>query len=207
MDNSNYTSLPDQETIEATKTALEEHGINVYIAKDGQDATQKVYSLVPVGSEVMTASSITLETLGITKEINESGKYDSIKAKLMKLNRETDSRQMQKIGAAPDYILGSVHAVTEDGKVMVASNTGSQLPGYTYGAAHVIWVVSTKKIVKDLEDGLKRIKEHIVPLEDVHMKQLYGPEAGTNLRKLLVFNSEGTPGRITLIFVPEDLGF
>jgi L-lactate utilization protein LutC len=207
MDNTNYNSLASTQTVEKTKKALEEHGISVYVAKDNEDAKQKIYSLLPEGSEVMTASSITLETLGITKTINESGKYNSVKAKLMKLNRETDARQMQKLGAAPEYIIGSVHAVTENGQIIVASNTGSQLPGYSYGSAHVIWVVSTKKIVKDIESGFERINKHIVPLEDVHMKQLYGSQSGTNLRKILIFNSESNPNRITLVFVPEDLGF
>jgi L-lactate utilization protein LutC len=207
MNNSNYTVLATDTTIEKTKSALEEHNFTVLVAENAQQAKEKALSLIPKGAEVMNASSITLETLGIVKALNESGEYDAVKPKLMKMDRNTQSIQMQKLGAAPEYIIGSVHAVTEDGKVLVASNTGSQLPGYAYGSAHVIWVVSTKKIVKNIDDGFERINEHIVPLEDVHMKQLYGPEGGTNLRKILIFNSESIPGRITIIFVKEDLGF
>jgi L-lactate utilization protein LutC len=207
MNDNKYTSLASNEDLQTTIKNLETNGITSRVAENEKEAKEIIFSLIPKGAEVMTAASTTLMQMGVDKEINESGKYDSIKAKLAKLNRETDHLKMQKLGASPEYIIGSVHAVTTDGKVIVASNTGSQLPGYSYGSAHVVWVVSTKKIVKDLEDGIQRIKKHIVPLEDVRMKEQYGPQAGTNLRKLLIFNSEGTPGRITLIFVKEDLGF
>jgi len=112
---------------------------------------------------------------------------------------------MQKLGAAPEYAVGSVHAVTEDGKVIIASNTGSQLPAYAYGSAHVIWVVGTQKIVANLEQGLKRIYEYVLPLESERLKKVYGVES--NVSKLLIINKEIAPNRLTLILVKQKLGF
>jgi hypothetical protein len=161
--------------------------------------------MIPQGAEVMTMSSVTLETLGLTKEINESGKYDSVKKKLFSMDRKTHSIDMQKIGSAPKYALGSVHSVTEDGHLLIASNSGSQLPSYAYGSAHVIWIVGTQKIVKNTDEGIKRIYEYVYPLENQHMKKLYN--VGSNVSKLLIINKEIMPSRLHLILVKEKLGF
>lgn len=207
MDKNNYSTLASATQIANASESLTEHGITVITASNGKEAVEKVLSLIPEGKEVMTATSTTLNQLGLTQTLNDSGKFDSIKSKLTKLNRETDERQMQRLGAAPEYVVGSVHAVTEDGKVVVASGSGSQLPAYTFGASHVIWVVSTKKIVKNLDSAFERINTHVLPQEDARMKEVYGPESGSNVNKLFILQKELNPARVTLIFVKENLGF
>lgn len=207
MTQTDFARLASAAEIEKATEALQNHNFTVLIAKTGEEAKEKALSLLPLNSQVMTATSTTLDQLGLTSEINESGNYTSVKSELTKLNRETDHLRMQQLGAAPEYVIGSVHAITEDGKVIVASGSGSQLPSYSYGASHVIWVVSTKKIVKNMDEGMKRIYEHILPFEDARMKKVYGPDAGSSPRKILIFNEELNPNRITIIFVKEDLGF
>jgi len=204
-----YTQLASKETVEKVIQNLKENGISGELVETKADAKTKVLSMIPKGSEVMTMTSVTLTQSGIEEEINTSGKYTSVKQKLQKMNRETDSREMQKIGAAPEWAIGSVHAITENGHILIASNTGSQLPAYVYGAEHVIWVVSTKKIVKDLEDGMNRISEYILPLESARARKAYGlPEDWhSNISKLLIVNKEVKSGRIHIILVNEDLGF
>lgn len=172
----------------------------------GAEAKAKVLEMIPKGAEVMTMSSQTLEATGIATEINESGNYDSIKAKLMKMNRETQSREMAKLGAAPDWAVGSVHAVSEDGHIFIASNTGSQLASYSYSAGHVIWVVGTQKVVKDWDEGKKRIYEYSLVKESERQIKNGNPK-GSNVSKLLVINKEIRPGRLTMILVKEKLGF
>ncbi|MGH7245423.1 MAG: LUD domain-containing protein [Candidatus Levyibacteriota bacterium] len=201
-----WDQLAIDESIEKTITSLTANGITALVVDSVQDAKEKVFSLVPEGAEVMTMASITLETIGITKEINESGKYNSVKNALMKMDRKTQSLQMQKLGAAPEYAIGSVHAVTEDGKILIASNTGSQLPAYAYASAHVIWVVGTQKITTNLDEATKRVYDYVLPLESEHMKQLY-KVPGSNVSKLLLITKELVPGRLTMIFVKEKLGF
>jgi hypothetical protein len=204
-----YSQLSPKETIEKVIAALAENGMTAELVETGEDAKEKVLAMIPEKAEVMTMTSVTLTEAGIEEEINTSGKYDSVKQNLNEMNRETDSREMQKIGAAPEWAIGSVHAVTENGHVLVASNTGSQLPAYVYGADHVIWVVSTQKIVKDLEDGMNRISEYILPQESARARKAYGlPEDWhSNISKLLIVNKEVKPGRIHIIFVNEELGF
>ncbi|HNH27502.1 MAG TPA: LUD domain-containing protein, partial [Anaerolineales bacterium] len=109
-----------------------------------------------------------------------------------------------KLRTIPDYIVGSVHAITEAGEVLTASGTGSQISSYAYGAGKVIWVVGTQKIVSDLNEGFRRIKEYSHPLEDARMQEAYG--VNSSLNKILVL-SRDMPGRITIVLVKEELGF
>lgn len=201
-----YNTLPTLDVIEKTKAALTANGIQVIIAENGADAKNKVLELLPQNSEVMDMTSTTLDTIGVSKEIQESEKYTSIKKKLFAMDRETQGIEMQKLGAAPEWTIGSVHAVTEDGHVLIASLTGSQLPAYAYGSAHVVWVVGAQKIVKDTDSGIKRIYDYVLPLESERAHKAYGVP-GSAVDKLLIINKEITPNRLTIILVKEVLGF
>ncbi|MDQ3076813.1 MAG: lactate utilization protein [bacterium] len=201
-----YKKIAEGDSVEKTIAALKNNGITAIMVENAADAKTKVLGMIPEGAEVMTMTSVTLDSLGISEEINTSPKYNSVKNKLASMDRATQSNDMQKIGAAPDYAIGSVHAVTEDGHIVIASNTGSQLPAHAYGSPHVIWVVGTQKIVKDFDTALKRIYAHTLPLESERAKKAYGVD-GSFVSKLLVINKEVNPNRITLIFVPEVIGY
>jgi len=203
----NWKSIPQDDILQKTVETLAENGINAEIVKTGGEAKQKVLSLIPPGAEVMNMTSVTLQTLGIAKEITESGKFDSVRNKLMAMNRKTDNLKMQKLGAAPEWVVGSAHAVTQDGKVLVASNTGSQLPAYVYGSSHVIWVVGAQKVVKNVDEGIKRIYEYILPLESERLNKAYSIDTGSFVSKLLIVNREIVKGRISMFIVKEVLGF
>jgi len=200
-----WSDLPSKTSLETTAKNLVAHGFNVIEVADGQSAKAKVLEILPKTAEVMTMTSLTLDQTGIAEAISESTSFDLVKSKLMALDRATQAREMQRLGAAPEWSIGSVHAVTEDGKVLVASATGSQLPGYAYGSDHVIWVVGVQKIVKDLAAGMKRIEEYVLPLESERAHLAYGVP-GSSINKLLIFNQEA-PGRITIILVNQALGF
>ncbi|SRR6266568_1126349 len=204
-----WDTLANEESLRKTIEALKDAGIESEIAETSEEAKRKILTLLPKNAEVMPMTSVTLDTIGVSQEINESGNYDSVRNKLNELDRATQGAEMQKLGAAPQWAIGSVHAVTEDGKVIIASNTGSQLPAYVYGSAHVIWVVGTQKIVKDLDDGLKRIYDYVLPLETKRAREAYGlPDTfHSNVSKLVIVNKELVPQRITIIFVKEKLGF
>ena len=200
-----WTELASDRKIQQTIDALKTNGINALVVENQKLAKEKVFELLPLGAEVMTMSSVTLQTTGIAKEIDESGKYDSVRNKLKKMDRKTQSLEMRKLGAAPAWAVGSVNAVTEDGIVMTASNTGSQLGPYVYGSEHVIWVVGTQKIVKDIDEAVERIYEYCLPLESERLKKIFG--SPSNASKKLTISEEIRPNRITLIFVKEKLGF
>lgn len=200
-----FSQLATDAQIERTIQALHLNKIYAVVAENGIEAKKKLLEMIPPGAEVFTSTSTTLEVLGINDAINKSGRYNSVRAKLGLMDRTTQSREMQKLGAAPEYMIGSVHAVTETGRTIIASMTGSQLAGYAAGAANIIWVVGTQKIVPTLEDARKRIEEYTLPLEDARAFKAYGMHSAIN--KLLIVNKEHMPGRTTMILVKENVGF
>jgi hypothetical protein len=203
--NTGFEELATDERIRRTAEALEANNIHTLIAENGEEAKRLFFELVPEGSEVFLGASVTLEQLGIKDEIDQSGRFDALRPKMFAMDRKTQAREIRKLIGAPDYAAGSVHAVTENGQVLIASNTGSQLGPYASGAGKVIWIVGAQKLVKDLDEGMERIYEYCVPLEEEHMRQLYN--TSTNVSKVLIVNKEPRPGRITMIIVKENLGF
>lgn len=200
-----WDQLADQETINRTIEALKSNGINVKFVANSEEAKKQIFSLIPEKVEIMNMTSTTLNTIGIANEIVESGRYNSVRKKFATMDRNTEGLEMQKMGAAPEWVIGSVHAVTEDGHVLIASQTGSQLPAYANGAAHVLWVVGAQKLVKNNDDGIKRIYEHCLVLENERAKKVYG--TGSSVNKILIIDKEVQQNRITMILVNEVLGF
>jgi hypothetical protein len=203
--NMEFSKLATDEQIKQTAKALEANNIHTIIAENGADAKRIFFEMIPDGAEVFLGASITLEKLGIKDEVDKSGRFDALRPRMFAMNRETQGREIRKLGGTPDFAAGSVHAVTEAGSVLIASNTGSQLGPYASGAGKVIWVVGAQKIVKDLDEGMRRIREYCYPLEDEHMRQLY--KVGSFVSKVLIVNREIRPGRTTMIIVKEEVGF
>lgn len=202
-----WDRLADKKTIENTIATLTANGIDAQVVKNRQEAKRKVLELIPESSEVMTMASVTLDTIGLSEEINKAdSRFRPVRDKLYAMDRNTQVQEMNRLGAAPEFAVGSVQAVTEDGQVLIASNTGSQLPAYSFGALHVIWVVGAQKIVKNTDEGIRRIYEHILPLESERAKKAYGV-LGSAVNKILIVSKEVQLGRIKLILVKEKLGF
>ena len=203
-----FSKQATKEMVSKTIEALAARGMSAELVANKEEAKEKVLALIPQGAQVMTMTSITLEQAGIADEINTSEKYISVRKQLDTMDRRTRNREMQELGAAPDWAIGSVHAVTENGEILIASNTGSQISAYVYGSGHVVWVVGAQKIVKNIDEGMQRINEYIVPKETERARKAYNlPEFNTNVSKLLIVNKEIFPGRIHIIFVNEALGF
>src|ERR1035437_2601235 len=171
---SDFSRLASDAQIERTIQALEANNIHTILAENGADAKKKLFEILPAEAEVFTSNSATLAALGISDQIDKSGHYDSVRAKLGEMDPKTQTREMQKMGATPEYMIGSVHAVTETGRIFIASLSGSQLAGYAAAAEHIIWVVGTQKIVPTVEDAIKRLEEYTLPLEDARALKAYG---------------------------------
>jgi L-lactate utilization protein LutC len=191
--------------LERAAEHLKEHGIHAVIVPDRAEALRTVLSLIPEHSEVLVSTSETLNQIGLAKEVEESGKYVSIRKSLFSLDRKTQEREGRQMSQSPQYDVGSVHAVTEEGELLIASATGSQVGPYAYGASKVVWVVGAQKVVPTLEDGLKRLREYSLPMEDARALLAYGVNSGLN--KVLIISREVNPGRATVVLVNEVLGF
>ena len=202
---SEFTELATGEQIAQAAAALERNGIRPLLAATGADARSLVGSLLPDGAEVYNNTSQTLEATGVAGDIERSGRYQPLRLRLYRMDREMQRREMRTLGASPDYVVGSVHALTEDGSLLIASASGSQLGPLASGAGQVILVIGAQKIVSDVATGLRRIYEYCYPLEDARARQAYGVPSGVN--NILIINKVITPGRVTAIIVKERLGF
>src|SRR5712691_7243161 len=196
--NLEFARPADRARLDRTAAALNSRGFNAQVAGNAEQARRLVLDAIPDGAEVHIALSETMRELGITSEIDEYGRYDSLRSRLNALDRATQGREMRKLGAAPDYILGSAHAVTDDGEVVVGSGSGSQLGAYAYAGGHVILVVGHQKLVTDIDEGLRRVREYSLPREYARMQSVGYP--GSLLAKTLIIHQEPS-ARITVILV------
>src|SRR5688572_21723917 len=200
-----FTTLPDEHTLQASVVALEEHGFSVEVVGDLDAARQAVLARIPAGASVMTNTSVTLAETGIAGAIdNGGGRWESARNKMFALDFASQAQEMKAIGGQPDYALGSVHAVTADGTLVIASASGSQLASYAWGAAKVIFVVGTQKLVPDLDAARERILEHSLKLEDARAYAAYGQNS--HVGKVLEIHQED-PDRIHIVLIRQSVGF
>ena len=202
--NAEFARLASDEHIATAVAALTANGMETLVVESGAEARSRVLDLLPEGALVFTAMSRTLDTLGLSADINESSRYIPLRPQLKTLDRQVQEREWRRLQSSPEYVVGSVHAVTEQGQVLIASASGSQLASYVFGAIRVIWVVGAQKIVCDLEEGLRRVREYSYPLEHERIQALGMP--GSFVAKILMVERE-RPGRISVILVKEVLGF
>ncbi|HEX6393781.1 MAG TPA: LUD domain-containing protein [Acidimicrobiales bacterium] len=200
-----FSELASDGRIQAAATALEQNGIQTQIVDSGEEAREAVRSLLVDGAEVYNNTSQTLEAIGVADDIERSGRYQPLRLRLYQMDREMQKREMRNLAASPDYVVGSAHALTEDGLLLFASASGSQLGPIVSGAGRVILVIGGQKIVPDVATGMRRLYEYCFPLEDQRARLAYGVPSGVN--NILIINRVVGPGRITVILVKERLGF
>ena len=204
----NYQTLATPETITKLKPALAERNIELHSVATKAAALEAIKALIPAGASVMNGSSTTLNEIGYTDYL-KSGEHGWVDLHA-RVGAEQDAAKralLRKQTATADFFLCSVHAVTEDGQLVIASGTGSQLPSITFSSPNVIFVVGAQKVVPTLDEAMKRLEEYVYPLEDARMKAAYGK--GSTMGKVLIFKKENPViGRkIHLILVSESLGF
>ena len=191
-------------TLEEVAERMQERNIDVRIVNNGEEARQVILDLLPKGAEVHSGKSKTLQDTGIFDAIMDPNQYNALRHQLLKLDRKTQMREIRKLVAAPDFMLGSVQAITEDGILVDASATGSQLAPYASTAGKLILVVGSQKIVPDLETAFKRIREYVLPWEDAQVRKAVN--TGTFVGKILIVEREWISGRTTVILVREPIG-
>ncbi|WP_084316713.1 LUD domain-containing protein [Actinospica robiniae] len=200
-----FTEPASADRLERTAAALTAKGFAVEILGDAAAARARVKELIPLGASVFTAASETLRLSGLEEDINAGGDYQSVKSRAMTMDRETEGDELRRLVATPDFAVGSVTAVTEAGALVIASASGSQLPGAVGGAACAIWVVGAQKVVADLDEAMRRVEQHALPLEDVRAREVYGVPSAVN--QLLILNAPTRMGRGVVVLLREAIGF
>lgn len=202
-----YDRLAPRESVENVIQALGKRGIKAEFVDTNGEAFKRLKELIPAGAEIMTGSSTTLDQIGFT-DLLKSGKHEWRNLKDAILAEKDGKKQMElrKRSVTSQFFISSVHAVTENGEILVASASGSQIPSCAFSSDNVVWIVGTQKIVPTLEDAFRRVREYVLPLEDKRMKSVGYP--GSTIAKILILEREIMPNRkLTLVFVNEKLGF
>ncbi|KPM51818.1 hypothetical protein ACG83_34040 [Frankia sp. R43] len=198
-----FAAVAAESSIGRAATALRENAFAVHVVDTVEQARALVAEILPTDQSVFTASSETLRESGIQADIDESGKYQSVRAAAPAPG--TDVYATIRLGATPDVVVGSVHAVTEGGHLVVGSASGSQFAPYASGARRAIWVVGAQKIVPDLETALRRLRTYSLPREHRRLADLYGQSSF--IGRILILEREAFPDRGTVILVRETIGF
>jgi hypothetical protein len=204
-----FDSIPSAEVVAKTAAALTANNFEAVVVNTKEEALAKVKELVPAGASVMNGASQTLNQIGYIDYL-KAGQHgwNNLHAAIVAEPDKAKQGALRRQALLSDYYLGSVHALSEDGQLVIASNTGSQMPHIVYSSPNVIFVVSTKKIMPTLADAIRRLEQHVVPLEDERMRKAHG--TGTTYSKTLIYHKENsavTGRKIRVILVNEPLGF
>jgi hypothetical protein len=199
-----FVSPATEEILQRVAEKLVGRNMEALIVNDGDEARVAVLDRLPKGAEVHSGKSKTLQDAGIFDAIHDLNEYDALRPRMMKMDRQTQMRDIRKLSAGPDFMLGSVQAVTEDGVLVATSATGSQLGPYAGSAGKVILVVGSQKIVPDLETALRRVREYVLPWEDAQVRKAV--PSGSLVGKTLIVEREWINGRMTVILVRKPIG-
>ncbi|MBB5874149.1 hypothetical protein F4553_007583 [Allocatelliglobosispora scoriae] len=197
-----FAAPADAGQVDRAAGALQENGFTVHVVDTAEQARDLVLGLLPTDQAVFTALSQTLRSVGIASAVDESGSFVSVRRLAGQL-ADDDLDGKLRLGATPDVVVGSVHAVTEDGRLVVASASGSQLGPYSAGARKAVWVVGAQKVVSDLDTALRRVRTYSLPLE----RRTWQAQGGDSfIGKILIVEREFLPGRGTVVLVREPIG-
>jgi L-lactate utilization protein LutC len=203
-----FKTLASQEVIEKTLKALNEHSFSAVSLNTKEEALAMIKEMIPAGASLMNGASETLREIGFV-DFLKSGehKWNNLHEAVLKETDSAKQAKLRKESVLSDFYLGSAHAISETGEIVIASNSGSQLPHLAFTSPNIILVVGAQKITPNLESALRRVDEYVVPLEDKRMMGVYG--FGTNHTKTLILHKENSAmGRkVHVIIVNESLGF
>ncbi len=202
--NPEFSRLADDDQVAETARALQANGMQTFVVETGQQAVPIALGLIPAGAKVYNPPSRTLEQIGLTPEIEASSQFQPVRNYLKTLDRVVQQTEYRRAISSCDVVIGSVHAITGQGQVLIASASGTQLGPAVFSAGKVIWIVGAQKLVHTLDEGFRRIQEYSYPLEDRRTRQAYNQPSAIN--KVLIVDGE-LPGRITIILVKQNLGF
>ena len=198
-----FAAPASEAELEALAEKLRARNFEVVIVQDGAEAKAEVLKRIPEGAQVHSGKSKTLEDAGLFKEFMEGDRFDFVRKRTMKLDPKTQRDEMRKLGAAPDVMVNSAHAVTEEGQIVITSASGSQIGPIASGAGRLILVIGSQKIVPDLYVSFRRIREHVFPYEDARLREAMG--VGTKITRTLILDQDFMPGRTTVILVREPI--
>lgn len=194
--------------------SLEKNNMTGFYIKTGEEARERVLSLIPVGSKVGYGGSLSLDQIGV-KDVLRAGNYHLIDRHKPQLTQE-EKDDLRKESLFADVFLMSTNAVTMDGKLVNIDGIGNRVAALIFGPSKVIVVAGINKVVPDMEAARQRIRNYVAP---IHARRLGLPlpcgETGKCIdcrsplrfcNAVVTIEHQLQKDRITVIIVGEDLG-
>jgi len=149
------------ETIDKVIESLKKNEMEAVYFPTVTEAKEEVLRRIPSGARVGIGGSITLREMGILEALEKRGDevYDHWKEGLSEERRQEVGKKQQR----SDFFLTSTNALTLDGKLINVDATGNRVASMIFGPERVMVIAGVNKIVKNLNEGLARLKKVAAP--------------------------------------------
>jgi len=203
-----FNTLASQESIEKTVRELTANGFQAEVVENKTEALERIKALIPKGASIHNGGSTTLQEIGYIDYLkSDTHGWNNLHANILAEADPEKQGKLRRESAFSDYYLGSVHALSETGEMVIASNTGSQLPHLVFTSPNIILIVGTQKITPTLANAITRLEKYVIPLEDERAMNAYKSHT-MNTKTLILHKENPMMGRnVKIILVKEQLGF
>jgi L-lactate utilization protein LutC len=140
---------------------LAKNNIPTFYVNSRSQACEKVMSMIPEGSVVGLGDSLTLKQIGVVEALTK-GNYTFLNPWKPGTSLE-ESIKLKKRALTSDVFVTGTNALTLDGKIVNVDGHGNRVAAMCFGPNKVVIVVGVNKIVEDLEEALKRIRDKAAP--------------------------------------------
>ena len=195
---------------------LEKRNMEGVFCETKEDALAKALSYIEEGSSVTWGGSMSISEIGLMDAV-KNGNYEIIDRSVAK--NYDEQREIFSKAVLADYYLMSSNAITLDGKLINIDGTGNRVACLTYGPKNVIMIVGMNKVVNDVEDGIKRVRNFASPPNTLRLGlktpcsmtgrcgDCYGDTCICSQIVVTRRQSAAMRGRIKIILVGESLGY
>ncbi len=140
---------------------LERNNIKGLYAKDKAEAFEIVKTLLKDGDTVGVGGSMSLFECGVIDHLR-CGKYNFLDRYADNLSKD-DVNDIYRKSFSADAYLCSSNAITENGDLYNVDGNSNRVAAILYGPASVIMIVGKNKIVKNIDEAVKRVKTIAAP--------------------------------------------
>lgn len=204
-----------RERAEVVLKNLREKYMEGHYVETRQEALDLLMKLIPSGATIGRGDSITLNQLGVFEALMERGQNEFINP--VRTDKEghnaprEERRQMQRQTLLSDVYLTSTNAITLGGTIVSTDGSGNRVAAMMFGPKKVIIVAGCNKIVADIDDAMRRIRDWAGPINAMRHRLKHSKDDGLGwgvLRYTAIIdgNQPVEQGKICVILVNEHLG-
>lgn len=198
-----------------TIESLRENNINGYLVSSKEDIIKKIEEIVSPNSTVSCGGSMSLYESGVMEHL-KSGRYNFLDRYEEGLTKEEVKDIFRKTFFCDAYFV-STNAITENGEIYNVDGNGNRVAAMLFGPDKVIIISGVNKIVKTLDDAIKRNKEISAPTNAKRLNKAtpctkvgYCMDCSSKDRicnEYTVIKRQSDKDRIHVIFINEELGY